>query len=92
MEKILCLSGGALQTAKCSYRLLYFDFTSAGIPYVRGNSPHCYKSKFNQATLPTPLCNLTTYTSHKTLGIHKVPAGQAMKQIDTLILKSQQYT
>ena len=32
-NNILSLSGGALQPTKCLYHLLYFDFTSAGIPY-----------------------------------------------------------
>ena len=48
--------------------------------------------KFNQATSPTPLQNLTAYTAHKTVGIHKAPAGQSMKQINTLILKLQHYS
>ena len=48
--------------------------------------------KFNQATSPTLLQNLTAYTSHKTLGIHKAPAGQSTKQIDTLTQKSQYYS
>ena len=92
-NNILCLSGGTLQAAKCLYHLLYFDFTSAGIPYIQGDPiPPLLQIKFNHATLPTPLRNLTAYTSHKTLGVHKVPAGQAMKQIDSLILKSQQYS
>ena len=92
-NNILSLSGGALQATKCSYHLLYFDFTSVGIPYVWGDhiSP-MLQIKFNQATFPTPLRNLTAYTSHKTLGVHKAPAGQATKQIDTLILKSQHFS
>ena len=66
-NNILCLSGGALQAAKCSYHLLYFNFTSVGIPYIWGDhiSP-LLQIKFNQTTLPTPLQNLTAYTSHKT--------------------------
>ena len=48
--------------------------------------------KFNQAPSPTPLLNLTAYTSHKTLGVHKVPAGQSTKQINRLIQKSQHYS
>ena len=85
-NNILSLSGGSLQAAKCLYHLLYFDFTSIAIPYLRGDhiSP-MLQIKFNQVASPTPLQNLTAYTSHKTLGIHKVPAGQSTKQIDPLI-------
>ena len=36
-NNILSLSGGALQAAKCSYHLLYFDFTSVGITYIPQN-------------------------------------------------------
>ena len=77
---------GALKAAKCSYHLLYFDFTSIGILYLRGDhiSP-TVQIKFNQVTSPTPLQNLTAYTSHKTLVLHKAPAGQSTKQIDILI-------
>ena len=89
----MSLSGGALQAAKCSYHLLYFDFTSVGILYLRGDhiSP-TLQIKLNQATSPTLLQNLTAFTSHKILGIHKVPAGQSTKQIDTLIRKLQHYS
>ena len=92
-NNILSLSSGALQAAKCSYHLLYFDFTSVGILYIWGDhiSP-MLQIKFNQATSPTLLLNLTTYTSHKTLGIHKVLASQSTKKIDTLILKLQHYS
>ena len=37
-NNILSLSGSALQAAKCSYHLLYFNFTSGSIPYVWGGS------------------------------------------------------
>ena len=59
-DNILSLSGGAVQAAKCSYHLLHFDFTSVGLLYLRGNhiSP-MLQIKFNQATSPTPLQNLT---------------------------------
>ena len=89
----MSLSGGALHATKCLYHLLYFDFTSVGIPYLRGNhiSP-TLQVKFNQANSTTPLQNLTAYTSHTTLGIHKVPACQSTKQIDTLIWKLQHYS
>ena len=86
-----------LQWCPASHKMLisstYFDFTSVGIPYVWGDhiSP-MLQIKFNQATSPTLLLNHTAYTSHKTLGVHKVPASQSMKQIDTLILKSQHYS
>ena len=92
-NNILSLSGGALQAAKCSYHLLYYDFTLVGIPYIWGNhiSP-TLQIKFNQATSPMPLLNLTAYTSHKTLGIHNAPAGQSTKQIDTSLQKSQHYS
>ena len=55
-NNMLCLSGGALQAAKCLYHLPYFDFTSVGIPYIQGDhiSP-LLQIKFNQATLPTLL-------------------------------------
>ena len=66
-NNILSLSEGNLQAAKCWYHLLYFDFTSIGIPYLREDhiSP-MLQIKFNQVTSPTPLQNLTAYTSHKT--------------------------
>ena len=43
-NNILSLSGGALQAAKSSYHLLYFDFTSVGIPYLGATIfLKCYK-------------------------------------------------
>ena len=92
-NNILCHSGGALQATKCLYHLLYLDFTSAGIPYIQGDHiPPLVQIKCNQATHPTRLRNITAYNSDKTLGIHTAPAGQAMRQIGTPILKSQHYS
>ena len=60
--------------------------------HMSGATPPTATNQIQSSYPSHSLCNLTTYTSHKTLGIHKAPAGQAMKQIDTLILKLQQYT
>ena len=53
-NNILSLSSGALQAAKCSYHLLYFDFTSVGILCIRGIT-FLLRYKSNSTKLPHPL-------------------------------------
>jgi hypothetical protein len=72
---LLQLSGGALEDTKCSYHVVYYDFTVTGLPVLRSNIEPAIQIRFNDATVPSPLEYKSPFTAHKTLGTHKSPAG-----------------
>ena len=68
----LQLSGGALEDSKCSYHFMYYEFTRKGRPVLKGRTfDPAILICFNDNTIPTPLKQLSAYTSHKTLGVYK---------------------
>ena len=72
----LQLSGGALEDSKCSYHFMYYEFTRNGQPVLKGGTfVPAISIGFNDNTTPTPLKQLSAYTSHKTLGVYKNPDG-----------------
>ena len=74
----LQLSGGALEDSKCSYHFMYNEFTRNGHPVLKGGTFEPVISiRFNNSTTPTPLKQLSMYTSHKTLGMYKNPDGNS---------------
>ena len=75
---ILQLSGGALEDSKCSYHFMYYEFTRNGHPVLKGGTlePAILIRFINNAT-PTPLKQLSTYTSNKTLSVYKNPDGNS---------------
>ena len=62
---ILKLSGGALEDTKCSYHVMYYDFTIKGLPILRGNVSPPLEIMFNDGTTPTPLKYKSPFVSHK---------------------------
>jgi hypothetical protein len=73
---VLRLSGGALESTKCSYHFLYFDFTVTGNPILLpGLIKPELKIRFNDGTTNTKLEWKSVYSAHKTLGTFKDPAG-----------------
>ena len=72
----LQLSGGALEDSKCLYHLMYDEFTRNGQPVLKGGTfDPAISIRFNDNTIPTPLNQLSAYTSHKTLKVYKNPDG-----------------
>ena len=70
----LQLSGGALEDSKCSYHFMYYEFPRNGHPVLKGGTFEPASSiRFNDNATLTPLKQLSTYTSHKTLGVYKNP-------------------
>ena len=74
---ILQLSGGALQLSKCSYCFLFFKFSDTGVPYLsRMTMESSIALKFLQHNTPKLLKHISTYDSHKILGVYKSPVLQ----------------
>ena len=72
----LQLSGGALKDSKCSYHFMYYEFTRNGHPVPKGGTfEPVILIRFNNNATPTPLKQLSAYTSHKTLSVYKNPDG-----------------
>ena len=74
----LQLSGGALEDSKCSYHFMHYEFTRNSQPVLKGRTfEPAISIRFNNNTTPTPLKQLSPYTSHKTLGVYKNPDGNS---------------
>ena len=91
----LQLSGGALEDSKCSYHFMYYEFSRKGHPVLKdGTFDPAISIRFNDNTIPTPLKQLSVYTSHKTLGVYKNPNGnttaafQVLKEKNTTHMKT----
>ena len=76
---LLKLSGGALEDSKCSYHVLYYDFTINGLPILRGTVVPLIKIKFNNATTATPLKSKSAYNAHKILALIRNQQGPKMQ-------------
>ena len=73
----LQLSGGVLEDSKCSNHFMYYEFTRNGQPVLKGRTfEPAILIHFNDNTTPTPLKQLSAYTSDKTLRVYKSPAPQ----------------
>ena len=71
---LLSLSGGALNVEKCSYHFLYYTFNVDGLATLQPDSfgPRI-TIKFHDSDQATPIKQLSSYRSHKTLGVQKSP-------------------
>ena len=87
-NNVLRLSGGALQKSKCSYRFLYYDFTSAGLPVARSVSDPKIQVRFTPTAPLSSFKALSAYTPHKTLGVHKAPAGEGNGAFQALLQRN----
>lgn len=88
-NNLLQLTGGALQSTKCSYHFMAYTFTSRGLPQlisIPATDPNCIR--FNNNTTITPLMHLSNFAPHKTLGVWKAPAGTANTAYKVLMEKS----
>ena len=86
---LLWLSGGLLELGKCSFHHLHFDFAPDGTAFMKagvfGEPLQVHDELTNSmVNIPAKLA----YTSHKTLGHHKAPAGTNRKQLQVLCLNS----
>ena len=67
---------GAHKDSKCTYHFMYYEFTRNVRPVLKGGTfEPALLIRFNDNTTPTPLKQLSTYTSHKTLGVYENPDG-----------------
>ena len=72
------LSGGALEDSKFSYHFMYYEFTRNSQPVLKGGTfEPAILIHFNNNATPTPLKQLSMYTSHKTLSMYKNPDGNS---------------
>ena len=89
----LQLSGGVLEDSKCSYHFMYYEFTRNGQPVLKGGTfEPAILIRFNDNTIPTPLKQLSAYTSHKTLGVYKNPDGNTTAAFRVLKEKNTTHT
>ena len=80
---VLNLTAGALNDQKCSYHFITYDFTLSGLPIPKsGTFDPKICINFNNHPTKTPLKQLSAFTSHKTLGVRKAPAGNEQAAID----------
>jgi hypothetical protein len=82
---LLWLSGGLLELGKCSFHHLHFDFAPDGTASLRAGifgKPLQVHDKLTNTSVKIPA--KSAYTSHKTLGHHKAPAGKNVKQLQVL--------
>jgi hypothetical protein len=80
-SNLLWLSSGLLELTKCSFHHIHFDFAANGTAMMRpgtfGNPLQLHDELTNQlVTIPAK----SAFTSHKTLGHHKAPAGSNRTQ------------
>jgi hypothetical protein len=86
---LLHSSGGALELSKCSYHVIYYNFALSGVPVLQGgqigpdinivSGDHTSSHKFKP---------LAAFTSHKTLGVHKEPAGHQRSSLPAITKNS----
>ena len=71
---LLDLSGGALNPLKCSYHFLYYTFSVDGLPLLKdGSFAPTITIAFKDGNPSVPLKQLSSFKSHKTLGVQKSP-------------------
>ena len=80
---VLNLSAGALNDQKCSYHFITYEFAINGLPTPKsGTFDPKICINFNNLPTKTPLKQLSAFTSHKTLGVRKAPAGKEQDATD----------
>ena len=89
----LQLSDSVLEDSKCSYYFMYYEFTRNGQPVLKGGTfEPAILIHFNDNATPTPLKQLTAYTSHKTLSVYKNPDGNSTTVFRVLKEKTATHT
>ena len=89
----LQLSGRALKDSKWSYHFMYYEFTRNFQPVLKGGTfEPAISIRFNDNTTPTPLKQLSTYISLKTLGVYNNPDGNSTAAFRVLKEKNATHT
>ena len=89
----LQLSCSVLEDSKCSYHFMYYEFTRNGQPVLKGGTfEPAISIRFDNTTTPTPLKQLSAYTSHKTLGVYKNPDSNTTAAFQVLKEKNATHT
>ena len=81
---LLWLSGGLLELGKCSFHQIHFDFEKDGRPMMRAG---IYEPLLVHDALTDDDVQIkakSVFTTHKTLGHHKAPAGKGSTQLSTI--------
>ena len=83
---LLTASGGALELSKCSYNVVHWKFAKNGSPVLVSMAKDLPPVVVQDSplSLPQQLQLLSPYTSHKTLGHFKEPAGTQKEQFRQL--------
>ena len=90
---VLSVSGGALQTTKCSYHFVFYTFTVDGVPMMQhGEFGPRIQIQFTRDTDPKDLKQISAYASHKTLGVHKAPSSTDTSLFNALKVKNAAHT
>ena len=89
----LQLSGGAREDSKCSYYFMYYEFTRNVQPVLKGGTfEPAILIRFNDNAPPTPIKQLSAYTSHKTLSMYRNPDGNSTATFRVLKEKNNTHT
>ena len=73
-NNLLSLSGGALNVEKCSYHFMHYTFNVDGLASLQsGTFGPQISIQFHGSEQNTPIKQLSSYRSHKTLGVQKSP-------------------
>lgn len=70
---LLWVSGGALETSKCSYHLIQTDWTPDGQPFLKGGIEST-PIRIQHQDEEVPIYQKSSYDTHKTLGCHINPS------------------
>ncbi len=75
-EDLLWCSGGALELSKTSYQIMYWDFTMNGDSILQcGQVSKNFELQSGDRMTVSVIKSKPAYSSHKTLGHYKDPAG-----------------
>jgi hypothetical protein len=89
---LLWASGGLLELPKCSYRYIHFQFSPQGKPsMVTGRFEPAFVMRDSNHQ-EVRIQQLSVEETHKTLGCHKDPVGNQIKQLYVLQAKCLDFT
>ena len=84
---LLWNSGGALETAKCSFHLIETDWNAIGKPFLKGGTQPT-KINITRDGETVQVHQYSNYRSHRTIGCHVNPANTMTQQKTILQRKS----
>ena len=85
---LLWCSGGKLELPKCSFHILHYNYHNSGEP-VLSYKIHDGVNLRDADNNEIPIKAKSVYTTHKTLGHHKAPAGTNRTQHEKILEKAE---